>query len=544
LWAGIQTVPLLGIFAFLKETYTQIIDNCNLLVVISVADCMAACKASRCAVALLRMKSRFVFRVGITLGFFVASMASSVAKPNVVFVMTDDLNCDLGSYGHPLVQSPNIDRLAEEGVLFENAYCNYPVCGPSRASFMTGLYPEQNGVTVLRRMFRNYVPDAVTLSQHFMANGYTSARVGKIYHYDNPRGIGTDGHDDPASWDTKINPRGRDKEEEEKIFSLRPGSFGAALSWLAAEGEDEEQTDGIVATESIRLLRQYADAEEPFFLAVGFYKPHTPYVAPKKYFDLYDLSEITVPRIPEYYWDTLPEPARKSVTAFKPQIDLPEEMARKAIHAYYATISFVDAQIGRVMDALEDLGLKEDTIVLFSSDHGYHMGEHGHYQKNTLFENADRVPLIISAPGVTQSGRRAQGFAEMIDFYRTLSDLAGLSPPLDYVKGISLQPVLRDVSNTVRANAFTQLINGYTLRTDNFRITQWKVGDPDNLELYDRRRDPEEMRNVARNPEYEQELEYLLKVLKGRIADATARPIGLDLTLPDSSDRGVQKTYD
>ena len=516
----------------------------NLSVVISVADCMAACKASRCAALLFRMKPRFVFRVGITLGFLVASISSSVAKPNVVFIMTDDLNCDLGSYGHPLVQSPNIDRLAEEGVLFENAYCNYPVCGPSRASFMTGLYPEQNGVTVLRRMFRDYVPDAVTLSQHFMANGYTAARVGKIFHYDNPKGIGTDGHDDPASWDTKINPRGRDKEEEEKIFSLRPGSFGATLSWLAAEGEDEEQTDGIVATESIRLLRQYAVAEEPFFLAVGFYKPHTPYVAPKKYFDLYDLSEITVPRIPEDYLDTLPEPARKSVTAFKPQIDLPEEMARQAIHAYYATISFVDAQIGRVMDALEDLGLKEDTIVLFSSDHGYHMGEHGHYQKNTLFENADRVPLIISAPGVTQSGRRAQGFAEMIDFYRTLSDLVGLPPPPDYVKGVSLQPVLRDVSNTVRSNAFTQLINGYTLRTDNFRITQWRIDDPDNLELYDRRRDPEEMRNVARNPDYEQELEYLLKVLKGRIADATARPMGLDFTLPYSSDRGVQKIYD
>tara|TARA_B100000963_G_scaffold251720_1_gene220523 strand:+ start:183 stop:1655 length:1473 start_codon:yes stop_codon:yes gene_type:complete len=490
------------------------------------------------------MTPGFFFRIGITIGFFFASTLSSVAKLNVVFIMTDDLNCDLGSYGHPLVQSPNIDRLAEEGVLFENAYCNYPVCGPSRASFMTGLYPEQNGVTVLRRMFRDYVPDAVTLSQHFMADGYTAARVGKIYHYDNPRGIGTDGHDDPASWDTKINPRGRDKEEEEKIFSLRPGSFGATLSWLAAEGEDEEQTDGIVATESIRLLRQYAAAEEPFFLAVGFYKPHTPYVAPKKYFDLYDLSEITVPRIPEDYLDTLPEPARKSVTAFKPQIDLPEEMARKAIHAYYATISFVDAQIGRVMDALEDLGLKEDTIVLFSSDHGYHMGEHGHYQKNTLFDDADRVPLIISAPGVAQSGRRAQGFAEMIDFYRTLSDLVGLPSPPDYVKGISLKPVLRDVSNTVRSNAFTQLINGYTLRTDNFRITQWKIDDPDNLELYDLRRDPEEMRNVARNPEYEQEIENLLKALEGRIADATARPIGLDFTPPDSSDRGVQKTYD
>jgi len=152
--------------------------------------------------------------------------------------------------------------------------------------------------------------------------------------------------------------------------------------------------------------------------------------------------------------------------------------------------------------------------------------------------------LIISAPGITQSGERAQGFAEMIDFYRTLSDLAGLSPPPDYVKGISLKPVLRDVSNTVRSNAFTQLINGYTLRTDNFRITQWKTDDPDNLELYDRRKDPEEMVNVARNPEYGEELEYLLKALKSRIADATARPTGLAFTPPDPSDKGVQKTYD
>ncbi len=490
------------------------------------------------------MTSRFLIRIHFVLLLLVASVATVSAKPNVLFIMTDDLNCDLGSYGHPLVQSPNIDRLADEGVLFENAYCNYPICGPSRASFMTGLYPEQNGVTVLRRMFRNYIPDAVTMSQHFMANGYTAARVGKIYHYDNPKGIGTDGHDDPASWNTKISPRGRDKEEEDKIFSLRPGSFGATLSWLAAEGEDEEQTDGIVATESIRLLREYAESEMPFFLAVGFYKPHTPYVAPKKYFDLYDPNQITVPEIPEGYWDTLPEPSRKSVTAFKNQIDLPEETARKAIHAYYATISFVDAQIGRVVNALEDLGLKENTIVLFSSDHGYHMGEHGHYQKNTLFENADRVPLILSGPGISQSGKRAQGFVEMVDFYRTLSDLADLSPPPVYVKGISQKPVLRNVSNPVRSNAFTQLINGYTLRTQNFRVTQWKNGAPDNLELYDRRKDPDEMVNVARNPEYEQELEYLLNALESRIVDATARPIGLAFTPPDPSDKGVQKTYD
>lgn len=477
------------------------------------------------------------------LAAIVASIAivKSDSKLNVLFIMTDDLNCDIGSYGHPLVKTPHIDRLAEEGVLFENAYCNYPICGPSRASFMTGLYPEQNGVTVLRRMFRHYVPDAITMSQHFVANGYTATRVGKIYHYDNPRGIGTEGHDDPASWDHVINPRGRDKADEELIFSLNPGSFGATLSWLAAEGEDEEQTDGIVATEAIRLLQEYSAQEEPFFLAVGFYKPHTPYVAPKKYFDLYDLYDIEVPKIPEAYWETIPEPAKKSVTAFKNQINLPEETARKAILAYYATISFLDAQIGRVLDGLEQNGLKDNTIVLFSSDHGYHMGEHGHYQKNTLFENADRVPLIISAPGMKAAGQRSRSFVEMIDFYRTLSDLADLTDPPSYVQGASLAPILDNVSETVRPNAFTQLINGYTLRTRDFRFTQWKTNDPMDIELYDRRQDPEEMVNLALDPEYAAQLRRLQSQLAKRIAEATKHPEGLKFIPPEPGDRGVSK---
>ncbi|MGK0239054.1 MAG: iduronate 2-sulfatase [Candidatus Pelagisphaera sp.] len=485
-----------------------------------------------------------LLKIGLLLKIALVSFAVAGEKPNVLFIMTDDLNCDLGSYGHPLVKTPNIDRLASQGVLFENAYCNYPVCGPSRASFMTGLYPEQNGVTVLRRLFRNYVPDAVTLSQHFMRNGYTAARVGKIYHYDNPKGVGTDGHDDPASWNTKINPRGRDKDEEDKIFSIRPGSFGASLSWLAADGTDEEQTDGKVATESIGLMKQYADADTPFFLAVGFYKPHTPYVAPNKYFDLYDPSEIVVPSIPEGYLDTLPKSAGKTVSAFKNQIDLPEETARKAIHAYYSTISFVDAQIGRVLESLDELGLRDNTIVLFSSDHGYHMGEHGHFQKNTLFENADRVPLILSAPGMKEVGKRSQSFAEMIDFYRTLSDLAGLPKPPEYVKGVSLRPVLQNVSKAPRLNSFTQLVTGYTLRTRDFRVTKWKEGAPDNYELYDQRNDPKEMVNLAKNPEYRKELAKLNKQLEKRIADATARPKGLAFTAPDPKDRGVQKTYE
>lgn len=479
----------------------------------------------------------------VVLGLALTPLANGADKTNVLFIMADDLNCDMGAYGHPLAQTPHLDRLAEQGVLFENAYCNFPLCGPSRASFMTGLYPEQNGVTVLRRLFRHYVPDAITLSQHFRSNGYGVARVGKIYHYDNPRGIGTDGHDDPLSWDERINPRGRDKEEEDQIFSLRPGSFGATLSWLAADGSDEEQTDGIVATEGVRMLERYASEGTPFFLAVGFYKPHTPYVAPKKYFDLYDLDDIVVPEVPEGYWEGLPEPARKSVTAFKNQIDLPEETARQAIHAYYATISFLDAQIGRLLDALDRSGLRENTIVLFSSDHGYHMGEHGHYQKNTLFENADRVPLIVSAPGM-RNGRKTEAFAEMIDFYRTLSDLAGISAPPQYVQGKSLKPVLRGSAKGPRRNAFTQLANGYTLRSDGYRYTEWNIDDPHRVELYDRETDPQELVNLAGDPRYRSVAKRLSKALAKRVAEATAPAKGLDFTPPRPGDKGIQKTYE
>lgn len=409
---------------------------------------------------------------------------------------------------------------------------------------MTGLYPEQNGVTVLRRLFRNYVPDAVTLSQHFTNNGYMSARVGKIYHYDNPKGVGTDGHDDPASWQIRINPRGRDKDEEDKIFSLRPGSFGATLSWLAADGTDEEQTDGMVATESIKLMKEYSESDTPFFLAVGFYKPHTPFVAPKKYFDLYDPADIVVPKIPADYLDTIPIPARKTVTAFKDQINLPEETARKAIHAYYATISFMDAQIGRVLSALDELNLRDNTIVLFSSDHGYHMGEHGHYQKQTLFEHADRVPLIISAPSMKHRGQPSASFAEMIDFYHTLSDLAGVSPPPEYVQGKSLVPILNNPTARVRDDAFTQLANGYTLRTHQFRYSRWKDGDPNYIELYNRLTDPEEMVNLANDPTYKSIIQTLDRRLNERIAEATTRPKGLTFTPPAPDDRGIQKQYD
>jgi arylsulfatase A-like enzyme len=474
------------------------------------------------------------------IGCLTACISLGASRPNVLFIMTDDLNCNLGAYGHAMVQTPNIDRLADEGLLFESAFTNFPLCGPSRASFMTGLYPNQTGVTQLRRLFRNYIPDAVTLSQHFMENGYTAARVGKIYHYDNPGGVGTNGHDDPASWDERINPSGRDKEEEHLIYSLGKG-FGGTLSWLAAEGTDLEQTDGMVATESIKLLTRYAAEDQPFFLAVGFYKPHTPFVAPKKYFDLYDRSEIEVPRVPADYFSTLPEPAVKSLTIKKDQLNLPDSTKREAMQAYYATITFMDAQVGRVIAALEALGLRDNTIILFSSDHGYHMGEHDFFQKQTLFEDADRVPLIISTPDMKARGQRTGSIVEMVDFYRTLSELAGLDAPPAYVQGRSMAGLLDHPDAVVRHSALTQhrTPGGYSVRTKRYRYTYWAEAEGLKAELYDRLNDPAEMVNLAGDANYKDVQEEMHALWGKRVAEASRHPESLPFTAPDPKDMGI-----
>lgn len=456
----------------------------------------------------------------IRAALFTLLIVTSVhAKTNVLFLICDDLNCDLGSYGHPLVKSPNIDRLAARGVRFEHAYCQYPLCGPSRASFMCGMYPDQTLIHRNAIRIRQTLPNVQSMSQMFSRNGYTSTRVGKIYHYNVPADIGNDGHDDPASWDRKINPRGRDKTEESRVFSLVPGRYGGTMSWLAADGTDTEQTDGIAATETIKLLEQHANDKSPFFMAVGLYRPHTPYVAPKKYFAMYPREKINVPKNPKGYLDTLPKPARSSITRKKEQVNLSNEVARKAIQAYYASITFADAQVGRIIDALDRLKLTKDTIVIFTSDHGYHMGEHGHYQKTTLFENAARVPLIIAAPGSKSNGKTTKTPAEMLDFYPTLADLCGLEPP-NNLTGVSLKPVLNDVTATPRTSALTQYSNGYSIRTPRYRYTEWGADGSEGNELYDHQSDPTEMKNLANDKAHAVTVAILSKQLRARIASA------------------------
>lgn len=469
----------------------------------------------------------------------VSFAAEEAAKPNVLFLICDDLNCDLGSYGHSLVKSPHIDRLASRGVRFDNAYCQYPLCGPSRASFMTGLYPDQ---TLVRRnaiYIREHVPNVQTMSQMFRNAGYFATRIGKIYHYNVPRHIGTSGHDDPYSWNYTINPRGRDKDDEDDIFSLTPGSFGGTLSWLAAEGTDEEQTDGITAIEASRLLQQYAEDGRSFFLAVGLFRPHTPYVAPKKYFDMYPLDKIVVPNVPKGYLDTLPNPARQSITRKKNQVNLPDDLARKAIQAYYASITFADAQLGRILETLDETGLAENTVVIFTSDHGYHMGEHGHWQKTTLFENAARVPLIIAGPGTTAAGQVSKTLAEMVDFYPTLTELCGLDRPR-HLSGVSLAPVLNDVSAAPRTSAFTQYANGYSIRTAGHRYTEWGENGEAGVELYDHRTDPAEMKNLAEDASHAKTAERLSGLLRERIAVAKRPPAGVKQVVFDNRRRVPQ----
>ena len=454
----------------------------------------------------------------------IASAAET--KPNVLFLICDDLNCDLGCYGHPQVKSPNIDQLAKQGVRFQNAYCQFPLCGPSRASFMTGLYPDQTLIHRNAIYIREHVPNVQTMSQMFRKNGYFATRVGKIYHYNVPKHMGTSGHDDPYSWNQTFNPRGRDVDEEDKIFSLRPGSFGGTLSWLAADGTDAEQTDGIAAEIAIQQLKKHAAQKTPFFMAVGLFRPHTPYVAPKKYFEMYPTQSINVPKIPEGYLDTIPLPARKSVNRKKDQINLPDKLARQAIQAYYASITFADAQLGQILKALKETGLDDNTIIVFTSDHGYHMGEHGHWQKTTLFENAARVPLIIAGPGVTAKGKTTRAPAEMVDFYPTLADLCSLKAPPS-ISGVSQVPTLKDVTTSPRKTALTQYANGYSIRTPSYRYTEWGEQGKEGAELYDHNSDAAEMKNLANDPETKQLRDELSQILHDRIKHANQKPTGV-----------------
>jgi iduronate 2-sulfatase len=448
---------------------------------------------------------------------------SRAAQPNVLFIAIDDLANSLGCYGHPVVQSPHIDWLATSGVRFDRAYNQLPLCNPSRASVLTGLRPDAIKVYDLDRHFRDELPGVITLPQLFRQNGWFSARVGKIYHYNVPAGIGTDGLDDKPSWDQVVNPKGRDTVAEETITNAEPHRpISAALSWRADEGPDEEQTDGMIASEAIRLMERHRG--QPFFLGVGFFRPHTPYVAPRKYFDLYPLDRIRLPQAPADDRDDIP-PGAFAHNCPVPHYGLPEATCRRALQAYYASVSFVDAQVGRLLDALDRLELADRTIVILWSDHGYHLGEHlGVWQKRTLFEESARAPLIIRAPGAKGNGRASRQIVEFVDIYPTVADLAGVKPP-STLSGRSLRALLENPEKTWNGAAYTQILRpgdnapfvGRSIRTDRWRYSDWG-GRTGGAELYDHNQDPNEWKNLASEPEWAGVVEELRKRLDAHVS--------------------------
>lgn len=462
----------------------------------------------------------------LTIGMLLLCTWSSQAaesRPNVLFIISDDLNNNLGTYDHPQVQSPNIDALAKRSLQFDRAYCQFPFCGPSRTSMLTGLYPMQTKIYGNGTPIRARLKNIVTLPEFFKNNGYYTSRVGKIFHYGVPGDIGTDGLDDPQSWNEVVNPIGRDRTEESEIYTTLEGKYNA-LSWRSIEGDDDQHTDGQGALATIRLLEEHAEkrGDQPFFTAFGIYRPHTPFVAPKKYFDLYPLDSIEVP-------DDNPErtPAAAYLKA-KPEHDsLTHEEKKKAIQAYYACTTFLDAQVGRVLDTIERLGLAENTIIVFTSDHGYHLGDHGLWQKRSLFENSARVPLLIATPNTKKTGKRSNAIVELLDLYPTLAALGGFPIPT-HTMGQNLAPLL-DGADDLERNALTmetrnmriegrtKRFQGHSIRTDRYRYTEWDHGQQ-GIELYDYHTDPDEQINLVNNNKFNEIRVRMRKLMNEKLA--------------------------
>lgn len=447
-------------------------------------------------------------------------------------IVCDDLNCDMGSWEDPVVKTPNLDRLRSHAVRFNNAYCQYPLSGPARASFMTGYSPVRTGITDLFTSFRKNLPGCVTLPQLFKNNGYFTARVGKVYHAGVPFDIGQDGLDDPQSWTEKWNPIGRDKTSEEKIHIVTPQlvvgkRIGAALSYWATDGSDDELTDGIGANILCKLIRDHRN--EPFFLAMGFYRPHVPFIAPQKYFDMYPWQQMTLPDIPAGDMENKPA---VSLTSKRPHYGIAPDEMKKAKAAYYACISFFDAQIGKILDQLEASDEADNTIIVFVGDNGYCLGQHGQWQKQLLFEHSARVPLMISVPGMTHTKASFDKPVEQLDIYPTIAALCQMQNTPADLDGRDLTQLLMDVTTPWTENAYTQQqrmvrdtpdaaprpVMGWSVRTERYRYTEWNEG-AEGGELYDYQTDPNEYNNLYGNKQYKKLQAKLSADLRQHYAD-------------------------
>jgi iduronate 2-sulfatase len=433
-------------------------------------------------------------------------LAAAPAKPNILLICVDDLKPTLGCYGDSHAKTPNIDAVAARGLRFDRAYCNQAVCAPSRNALMTSLRPQTLGIYDLGTNFRRSRPEAVTVAQYFHRHGYRAEAMGKIMH------VGHGNGEDAASWDV---PHFKPRAKGYALAANQPlpgpkdakGQPPRGAAWECADVPDETYGDGIIAAEAVRRLKAAASNDQPFFMAVGFLKPHLPFVAPKKYWDLHDPTQ-------------LPQPARSTppdgAPDFAPQFggelraysDIPSgkaplspDLTRKLIHGYYAATSYMDAQLGKVMQALEETGLARNTIVVLWGDHGWHLGDHGMWCKHTNYEQAARIPLLVAMPGA--KGAVSAALVETVDLYPTLAALAGLPAPAG-LDGKSFAPLLADPSAAHRdhvIHVYPRQVLGRAIRTERYRLVEWKNpgADPASaiFELYDYQDDPGETRNLA-----------------------------------------------
>ena len=435
---------------------------------------------------------------------------------NVLLIVSDDLKASvLGCYGDQVCLTPHIDRLAREGMVFEHAYCQGTWCAPSRQSFMFSRYQGSGDVN---------------LGQHFREHGWYSARVGKIYHMRVPGDIiaGTNGNDIPSSWTERFNSPGQEAHTPGHYACLNQNIFTTDLKnrqstrmphrmfvTVRYEGDGADQPDHKSATKAIELLSKHRD--QPFFLAVGLVRPHYPMVAPQQYFDPYPWQQMKLPQTIAGDTEDIPQPGLASTRSSQNPIGKYPDNQKRMWTGYYAAVAFMDAQVGRILAELERLGLRDNTAVVFTSDHGYHLGEHGFWQKSNLHEEVTRVPLIVSAPGCVHG--RTAALAELVDLYPTLSELAGLDIPRG-VQGKSLVPILRDPQATVRETALS-LHKGFALRSRDWSYMRYNDGSS---ELYDMRQDPHQFTNLANQAEHQQQLRQMQTALDARLREAGLPP--------------------
>jgi len=471
--------------------------------------------------------------------------ATLSAAPNVLFIAVDDLRPELGCYGAKHMQTPNIDQLAASGVMFERAYCQVAVCNPSRNSVLSGFRPDTTTILANNKFLRPTLPDVVTLPQHFKNNGYTALSLGKIFHHSS-----VEPGDDPQSWSEPAWYHGEPykhwftKESDDFIKRLKklPKNKQPRLiraePFEASQESDDVYPDGQTALKAMETLQRLKNEGKPFFLGVGFVKPHLPFTCPQKYWDMYPEDMIHLPTDSPPAKDA-PAPAfhdlyeLRSYGGIPKTGDIDEATALKLIRAYRACVSYMDAQLGRVIAELDRLGLRENTLIVLWGDHGYHLGEQGLFTKMTNFELGARVPLIVSAPGLKTAGQKSRALVELVDLYPTLSELAGL-PVRESLEGTSFVPVLEKPDRKWKQATFSEYLRrgpegykGRSIRTDRWRYTEWKTpkGIDAGTELYDHENDPKETVNIALKPEYAGRVKELSAQLKaGWKAARPAKP--------------------